>query len=54
MTTYGYARLVRIYDEDPVTFELALDSCSWHFQHSKALSRRPPPGAGTAQPRAGR
>jgi hypothetical protein len=35
-------RLVRIFDEDTVTFELALDACSWHFQQSKVLSGRPP------------
>jgi len=34
---------MRIFDEDTVTFELALDSCTWHFERSNALSRRPPP-----------
>jgi hypothetical protein len=38
---FGYARLVRINDEDTLSYEEGLESCAWHFGHGKQLSRKP-------------
>jgi hypothetical protein len=42
MTTYGYARILRIFDEDTVTYQDALNGCGWHYGEHITLSRLPP------------
>jgi hypothetical protein len=42
MTSYGYARILRIFDEDTPTYQDALDGCGWHYREHITLSRLPP------------
>src|SRR5437899_1672305 len=42
MASYGYARILRIFDEDTLTYQDALDGCGWHYREHVTLSRLPP------------